>query len=105
MYHSLPAPDSPSICCPVPTARVAMMDPGDRMAALKDIVGFDPLIIDQEREDVSVFERLRAALEPVSLGAWQLSNGVHLALSHLITAKILDTREATVIHALFLHQT
>ena len=82
-----------------------MMDPGDRMAALKDIVGFDPLIIDQESEDVSVFERLRAALEPVSLGAWQLSNGVHLALSHLATAKILDIREATVIHALFLHQT
>ena len=88
----------------MPTARVAMMDPGDRMAALKDIVGFDPLIIDQKSEDVSVFERLRAALEPVSLGAWQLSNGVHLALSHLVTAKILDIRETTVLHALFLHQ-
>jgi hypothetical protein len=40
----------------------------------------------------------------VSLGAWQLSNGVHLALSHLVTVKILDIRETTVLHALFLHQ-
>ena len=86
-------------------ARVATMDPDIKMAALKNIVGFDPLLPAQEGEGVSAYERLRAALEPVSLGAWELSNGVHLALSHLVTAKILDIRETTVIHALFLHQT
>jgi hypothetical protein len=29
---------------------------------------------------------------------------VHLALSHLVTAKILAIRETTIIHALFLQQ-
>ena len=88
----------------MPPVRAAMTDPGDKMAALKNIVGFDPLLPAQESEDVSVYEQLRAALEPTSLGAWQLTNGVHLALSHLVTANVLDIREATVIHGLFLHQ-
>ena len=80
------------------------MDPDIKMAALKNVVGFDPLLPAQQGEGVSVYDRLRAALEAVSLGAWQLSNGVHLALSHLVTAKILAIRETTVIHALFLRQ-
>ena len=104
MYRFQPSSHIPSNCRPVFTLRAGMMDPGDKMAYLEDILSFDPLIISQESEVVSLFERLRASLEPMELGAWQLTNGVHLALSHLVTSKLIDIREATTIHGLFLHE-
>ena len=45
------------------------MDPGDKLAAIKSFVGFDPLSITPE---VSIYEKLWAALKAKNLAAWQL---------------------------------
>ena len=105
MYRFQPNHYSPSNCRPVVTLRAAVMEPCTKMACLKDLVGFDPLLSSQDGQDISVCQQLHATLEPLNLDAWQLTNGVHLALSYLVTSKLINISEATTIHALFLHKT
>ena len=76
------------------------MDPGDKVAAIKSFVGFDPLSITPE---VSIYEKLWAALKAKNLAAWQLDTKFHLGLNHLVSLKVLTIKESTILQTLFLN--
>ena len=75
------------------------MEPWEKLAALKLLVGFDPLAI---AAGVSLYEKLSAAFKTKNLAVWQLNNGVHLGLNHLVMLKLLSIKESTYLQALFL---
>jgi hypothetical protein len=87
------------------TLRAGVMESSDKMVALKNLLGFDPFDDSQNSTDVTVFDKILAALESMDLGAWQLSNSVHLGLSQLVTSKLISLKETSIVHSLFLHQT
>ena len=105
MYCFQPILYNPSNCRPVFTLRAAVMEPSAKMTALLDLLSFDPLIASQDGQDISMVERIFATLKSMELGAWQLTNGVHLALCSLVTSKHIDIKEASTIHLLFLDKT
>ena len=80
--------------------RVAVMEPGDKLAAIKSFVGFDPLDI---TPGISAYEKLWAALKAKNLAAWQLDTKFHLGLTHLVSLKVLTIKESTILQALFLN--
>ena len=76
------------------------MEPGDKLAAIKSFVGFDPLDI---TPGISAYEKLWAALKAKNLAAWQLDTKFHLGLNHLVSLKVLTIKESTILQTLFLN--
>ena len=77
------------------------MEPGEKLATLRLFIGFDPLAI---APGVSAYDKLWAALKAKNLAAWQLDNGIHLGLSYLVSLKIINIKESTLLQALFLNK-
>ena len=63
------------------------MEPGDKLAAIKSFVGFDPLDINP---GISAYEKLWAALKAKNLAAWQLDNGIHLSFNRYVFLKVVN---------------
>ena len=77
------------------------MEPGEKLAALKSFIGFDPLAISP---GVSAYDKLWAAFNSKNLAAWQLDIGIHLGLNHLVSLNIINIKESTYLQALFLNK-
>ena len=60
---STPTSHNLSNCRPVFTLRACVMESSDKMVALKNLLGFDRIDVSQNNPDVTVFNRILAALE------------------------------------------